>query len=115
MPKGKKFAGRKKGTPNKATQNLMDKCVELDVDPFEILLRFAKGDWEGLGYETKSHATYFSDSGEAVEEDHISAELRAKCAKDACEYIHAKRKAVEISNPDEQGFRIVLEEYAIKK
>jgi hypothetical protein len=38
MPKGQKFGGRTKGTPNKTTQDLMAICAKHKVDPFEAMI-----------------------------------------------------------------------------
>lgn len=92
-------AGRKKGTPNKDKQTLRDKARQLGVDPFEILLLFASGDWERLGYEEKTR-TQFSKDGASYEVDQISPELRKSSAADACSYIHPKLKAIEHSEKD---------------
>lgn len=96
-PKGQKRpegAGRKKGTPNKATLPLKEMAQKLGVDPFEILLRFAAEDWKGLGYDARTKISY-SGAGIEFEEFIIKPELRGKCAAEACQYIHAKRKAIE--------------------
>ncbi len=82
-PGSQKSGGRKAGTPNKKTQSLEDKAREMEVDPFEILLRVAKGDWRGLGYK----------------ENVISLETRLKAASEACTYLFPKRKAIQITAP----------------
>lgn len=84
---------RTKGATNKKRDLLHEKCQELKVDPFEILLLFAKGDWKKLGYKSETTIKYFGESSN--EEYVISPELRANCAEKACAYLHAKRKAVE--------------------
>jgi hypothetical protein len=84
--------GRPKGVPNKRTQDLIEIAEKLECNPFEILLLFAKGDYEKLGYE-KWHYKQIGEN--VVEELSISPELRQKSAKDACEYLFPKRKAVE--------------------
>jgi hypothetical protein len=66
-----KAGGRQKGTPNKRTQDLMEKCVQFGVDPFEVLLDIARN----------------SDK----------EENRAMAAKELCQYIYPKRKAIEIT------------------
>jgi hypothetical protein len=101
-------AGRKKGTPNKLTQDLMSKCEELGVDPFEVLLHFAKGDWKTLGYDTETRLVSASEFGEITEYT-ITPELRAKAAKDACEYLFPKRKAVEHSGSIDTGLQSMIE------
>lgn len=98
-------AGRKKGTPNKATLPLEQKALELGVDPFEILLRFAGGDWKGLGYKSEAYEDGFT----------ISPEMRLKAASEACQYLLAKKKAIELSNPDNSTFRVLIEDYSSKK
>lgn len=56
----------------------------LDCNPFEILCRFAMGDHIGLG----------------LKRGKITADLRFYAAKEAAQYIHPKRRAVEHSGPD---------------
>lgn len=92
-------AGRKKGTPNKDTRTLQEKAAALGCDPFEVLIYFAKGDWEALGYKNSERVVSTSENG-VTTAPVISAELRQKSAKDACEYLYPKRKAVEVSGPD---------------
>lgn len=82
---GKKTGGRKKGTPNKFTQDLHELAQEMGVNPFEVLLNFAKGDYKALRLP---ETTAFGSPT-------IPPELRQKAAKDACEYLFPKRKAIE--------------------
>ena len=79
-PGHKKYGGRKKGTPNKKTADAQKMADEMGVDPLKILLHFAAGDHKALGYKSA-----------------IPMDLRLGAAKDACSYLYAKRKAVEIS------------------
>lgn len=90
----KKIGGRAKGTPNQPTRTLIEKAEELKVDPFEVLLLFAKEDWKALGYDSRSK-TSFTSAGIEFEEFIIKPEMRVKAASEACQYIHAKRKAIE--------------------
>ena len=94
------IGGRKKGTPNKNRQVLLDKAKELGVDPFQILLLFAKGDWKALGYDSAETVTAITKDGQKIFADRISPELRQKSAKDASEYLYPKRKAVELTGED---------------
>lgn len=94
--KRKEGAGRKKGTPNKRTQVLQEKAEALGVDPFEILLLFAAGRWEALGYTEKQKVVMVTQSGMEVFDDVIDAELRQKSAADACQYLFPKRKAIDM-------------------
>lgn len=96
----RKTGGRKRGTPNKRTEPLIERAEKLGIDPFEILLHFAKGNWECLGYESAT-TTAFTNAGIEFEEPTISPELRVTAAKAACEYLHPKRKAIEIEDKGE--------------
>lgn len=91
---GVRYGGRKKGTPNKSALPLREIAERMGVNPFEILLRFAHGDWKGLGYEAEC---YFSEKPDgAVKMGYvISPEVRAKCAAEATQYLEPKRKAIE--------------------
>lgn len=86
--------GRPKGAINSRKRHLDELAIRLDVDPMEILLRFAKGDWEGLGYESKTRIKY---SGETRwEEDIISTGDRIQAAKESAQYMYAKLKTIEV-------------------
>lgn len=98
-------AGRKKGTPNKNTAPLKMKAIELGIDPFEILLLFAKGDWKKLGYKNEMLFTT-TQKGDVNEEYTIQPAVRARAAAEACSYLHSKRKAIEIV--DDQGNRMAI-------
>lgn len=87
-------SGRKKGTPNKDSLSLKERARELGVDPFVILLMYAKGDWKGLGYSSPTKLVA-SKSGECYEVDVITTDHRLKAAAEACQYLHPKRKAIE--------------------
>jgi len=81
-------AGRRAGTPNKKTQDLMEKCEEAGVDPFMGLLLLAR--------------------------DGLEESTRLGAYKDLCKYLYPQRRAVEVSSGDE-GFKIILEDYSTKK
>lgn len=85
--------GRPKGVPNKRTQDLIELAEKHECNPFEILLLFAKGDFDALGYE--KHQIRITKDGGTEMELTISPELRQRSAKDACEYLFPKRKAIE--------------------
>jgi hypothetical protein len=92
--------GRPRGSLNKKTQELFDKAEELGVNPFEVLLLFAKGDFAALGYDKYQ----FKQVGEhAIEELTISPETRLRAAEKACEYLYPKRRAVEFEGDKEGG------------
>lgn len=96
---GKKFGGRTKGTPNKDTQELQEICKRLKCSPFEVTILFAMGDWRTLGYTAEKYVSSESEKATTYKYT-IDPSVRAKCASDACQYLYAKRKAVEMSGPD---------------
>lgn len=109
-PKGhKRYGGRQKGTPNKESLPLEQKAKDLGVDPFDILLKFAAGNWKDLGYENEC---YFMEKPDgAVKMGYtITPEMRLKAASEACQYLLPKKKAVELSTA-ETGIRIIVEDY----
>jgi hypothetical protein len=76
-PKGlPKSGGRIKGVPNRKTEELQDKCLRLNIDPFERLLILA---------------------------NHENDAIALGALKEVCQYLYPKRKALEhsgeINNP----------------
>lgn len=60
---GNKTGGRRKGTPNKKTQNVIERLDKLKCDPLEGMVRIAKqaeqdGDYPLAGSMYKELATY---------------------------------------------------------
>lgn len=102
-----KTGGRKKGSPNKRTRELIERADAIGVDPFEILLRFAKGDWKGLGYESET-MTKIAAGGVKVEIERIDPELRMKAAAEAAQYLYPKRKAIELKSDQESPIEVYL-------
>ncbi len=70
--KGAKTGGRKKGEPNKRTQEVIDKLAVLDCDPIEGMAKLALDDTN-------------------------SPELRGRMFSELAQYIAPKRKAIEHS------------------
>jgi hypothetical protein len=101
-PGCKKTGGRTKGVPNKRNQNLIDLAADLDINPIEILLKFAAGDFRGLGYA----------SGQTTSEGGtdwvISPEMRLQAAAKVAPYLYPKRKAVEINTSAETLGDLIL-------
>ena len=62
--KGHKTGGRKKGTPNRDTQYLIDKCNEMNHNPVEFYVHIVKGDWEAVGLDSKT-TTFYTKSGDS--------------------------------------------------
>ena len=66
--------GRKKGTPNKKTQSIIDQLAALDCDPIEGIATIAK-----LSMEAKDYATALN------------------AFKDLAQYVAPKRKSIEMT------------------
>ncbi len=90
---------RTKGSRDRKMIDAQKKAEELRIDPFEILLLFAAGNWEALGYEKKTKLIPIGKDN-MIEEDVIGPELRMNAARDATNYIFAKRKAIEFDIKD---------------
>lgn len=83
-------SGRQKGTPNKSTQSLMEKCEAKGVDVFEAMLE----------YVTQPS----------------TMELRFAALKELCQYLYPKRKALEHSGVDGSNvLEVVIKDYTQKK
>jgi hypothetical protein len=76
-------SGRKKGTPNKKTGEVAQLFQRLNSDPLEVLALMAKGDWAALGYKKPPPMK-------------LALELRFWAAKEGAQYLHPKRKAIEV-------------------
>lgn len=72
--KGERRGGRQKGTPNKKTQNIIEKLAKLNYDPLESLARLAK---------------------DAKKEGDKAMEF--SCARELAQYVAPKRKSVEMT------------------
>jgi len=110
--------GRPKGSPNQDTKKIQELAQKLGVDPFEILLRFAAGDWKGLGYPAGTHHVVTRKGG-IMEEEIITPQDRLKAACECAQYLYPKRRAVEFENLAEgiQHVTITMADYltALKK
>lgn len=89
-PKGiAKTGGRQLGTPNRKTHELAEKLQALGCDPIEGLARLAM-------------------------EEKTAPELRVRCYAELAQYVHPKRKAVELgSAKDGEPLKIVVERVGI--
>ncbi len=106
----KKSGGRKKGVKNKESVPLEEKSKELGINPFEILLLFAQGDWQKLGYESQK-IIKFGANGVENEEYIIPPSVRAKAASEACQYLYPKLKAIEHSGSidrEDKPYQVIL-------
>ena len=70
MATGNKTGGRKKGTPNKRTQEVIDQLTALDCDPIEGMAKIAL-------------------------DEKNTPELRGRMFSELSQYIAPKRKAIE--------------------
>lgn len=102
-------SGRKKGTKNKRSAELFELAEEIGVNPFEVMLFFAKGDWKGLGYEAKSFISGYSNSGDPIEKLYISSDQRLEAAVQASKYLYPQLKSIERSTaPDQEPKEISI-------
>jgi hypothetical protein len=127
MPRGSKpgeyRGGRKKGTPNKITQDVAKTLDELGCNPLELSARIALGEeldgphpalsafrkiasklMEAVAKENLDKAASSLEALSALIEDqltkgYVPIELRSKHIVDLTQYILPKRKAVEHSGP----------------
>jgi hypothetical protein len=76
-------SGRKKGTPNKMTQSVMDICAEMGFDPVRGLVQLA------LTAEDESN--------------------RVTAHKELMKYIYPQRKAVEHSGTIDTGLQSIID------
>ena len=87
-PKGlPKSGGRTKGTKNIRSFNAWELANRLNIDPLEVLLKFASGDWKGLGYDNE---VYHSESatGETKLGYVITPNMRMNAADKACKFLY---------------------------
>lgn len=100
--------GRPKGSPNKSTVIISDLAAKLGVNPIEIMLLVAKGDWQSLGYEKESLSRW-TNAGIEYEEPVISLESRLAAAKAVSKFLYAERKAVDVNLSE--PIHVVVEEW----
>lgn len=113
MAKGTKTGGRQKGTLNKRTLHVEEIAAQFNIDPFEVLMMIAAGDWKGLGFNEKVK-TSFTNAGIEFEEDHVKLEHRLNAAKEAAKYLYSQKQSVAISTGD-TGIKIIVEDYTKAK
>jgi len=86
MPRCKglpKTGGRAKGTPNRRTQNIVEKLEALGRDPIAVLAHIAMNKKKKLG----------------VRKD-VPVELRAQTYKELAQYVAPKRRAAEVETQE---------------
>lgn len=108
-----KTGGRQKGTPNKRTLMVKQMADDMAVDPLKILLMFANGDWEGLGYDSSIYVKENEDGSSTSLGYTIPPELRCSAAKEATQYLYAKKKEEPIEDPNEIEVNTLEEKKAL--
>lgn len=104
--------GRPKGSKNQRTLMVEEIAAQFDIDPFQVLMMVAAGDWKGLGYDSATR-TSFAASGIEFEEPNIKLSDRVTAAKEACKYLYAAKQSVAVSTGD-AGIKIIIEDYTKK-
>ena len=104
-----KKPGRPKGSKDKRTWEIEKLAQDLGCNPFEILLKIAMNDWEGLGYKEPELVTTDKDGNISIKE-RITMDHRLYAAKEAAQYLFPKRKAVEFSGQVERVDRVATKE-----
>src|SRR5262245_36318504 len=89
MAQGKKTGGRKAGTQNRKTKEVLDTLAKLKCDPIEGLARIANGEPLRCGMITLA--------GVIEQKIRPSLEQRLTAFKELAQYVAPKRKAVEHS------------------
>lgn len=82
--------GRPKGARNKRNLQL-EIMAEKFPDPFHLLMLFATGDWKALGYDSDVYVIENAQGATKIGYT-ISPEMRLVAAKEACQYLYAKKK-----------------------
>lgn len=113
--KKKKHGGRVKGTPNKSTGFIQERCEALGLEPIDAIIYFAKGDYESLKLPQYFEKQGFQ--GITTMELSISVDHRIDCLKTLVQYIYPKRKAIEHSIESAENNKIILaySEESLKK
>lgn len=109
----KSSKGRPKGSLNRRTILVEEIAARFKIDPFEVLMMVAAGDWEGLGFDAASKVSYTS-AGIEFEEPNIKLSDRVQAAKEASKYLYSQKQAVALS-AGLDGIKIVIEDYATRK
>lgn len=105
--------GRPKGSKNKHSFQIEEIANKFDIEPFEVLMMVAVGDWKGLGFEA-AYKTSYTGAGIEFEEPNIKLADRVQAAKEACKYLYSQKQAVAISTGD-TGIKIIVEDYTKEK
>lgn len=92
--------GRPRGAFNASTRRAKELSEKLGIDPIHILLLFAAGDWESLGYNGKYETKGYTKQGQEIMGLTIEPTVRCKAAAEVAQYIAPKLKAIEYTLPN---------------
>lgn len=106
------MAGRPKGSKNVRSFNAEILAERLGLDPLEVLFKFAKGDWKGLGYDSDVYHME-TESGAVKEGFIITPNMRLQAAKEAVKFLYAAKQSVELSTGG-GGIKITVVDYTKK-
>lgn len=87
-------------------------AAKFKLDPFQIQMMFALGDWKGLGYEAEC---YFMEKADgAIKMGYvISPEMRLDAAKNAAKYLYAVKQNVDVTS-NGQTIECVVHDFSSK-
>lgn len=117
-PVGKRYGGRKTGTPNRSTfykRHIFDVCKKMGLDPIESLVRFVMNLDPATG-EPYSHQVLVGKGENASVETIVGYDpaIRLGAAKELASFVAPKRKAVEHSDGTKKRtvFQVITEDQA---
>lgn len=87
-------SGKPKGAISLLTRKVAETAARLGIDPFEVLLRFASGDWKALGYDKEKFIAGRNEYG-IWKKWTIDPSVRIQAAKEAAQYILPKLRSIE--------------------
>ncbi len=106
---GKKYGGRKAGTPNKASATLKERLASWGCDPFKIMADIAAGELLCGVCRGAGKTKFQSGDGEGIRKcqscwgsgkERISPQERNRAASEIAKYTQPQLKAIEHSGPD---------------
>lgn len=103
---------RTKGSKNKKTFEVEEIAARFDLNPFEVLMMVAAGDWKGLGFDSKTQTVYTAQ-GIEMEVENIRLSDRVAAAKEAARYLFSTKQPVDPKTGD-SAIRMIIEDYSKK-
>lgn len=89
-------SGKKKGTKNNNPFEALTLARKLNIDPLEVLLKLAAGDYRALGYKEEMRTIGITEGG-SIEDYTIPVAVRRQAAKDAADKMYPSLKSTEHS------------------